>query len=235
MTFEISEHTFNSNWYGAKFGISSDSRLLEVSDETVREACSEFAVVELRIPSSTKPKYWTNKASSFKDVDFTIDYRLGTKKFADVDNGTEFVNSEELPINIEDFSEFSSERYLHLPNMTSEKLSDRYQSWAVNLMRDYPRTCGTILSNDLPQGYVFGSVQGDRAHFALGVTSRQSNMFGLAFYQKAIQMFNKNGAKSVFSSFSASNLNSLNLHAALGCKFLSSTTIYFWVNSASVE
>ena len=229
------EHAFNSAWFGSKFGISQDPRLLETTAEAAYEVCAPYAVVELRVPSEDVHKTWNNLGNGFKDVDLTISYRLNSKNFANIENEMKFVNSETLPIDTKDFSDFSSERYLHLPNMTLEKLSIRYQTWASDLIEKHPKTCGTILNKDIPVGYVFGSVEDDKAHFTLGVTSQQSNVFGLAFYQKAIQMFYEHGAKSVFSSFSASNIRSLNVHSALGCRFMSSTAVYFWVNPAHVK
>jgi hypothetical protein len=235
MEFNLSRHDFNSDWHGSEFGISQDLHLLQATAETVQKVCSHFSVVELRVPSESVHKKWDDLGNGFKEVDLTIGYRLNAKKFANIENDMNFVSSAILPIDLQDFAEFSSERYLHLPNMTVNKLSRRYQNWAANLIKQYPETCGTILNNDTPSGYVFGNIEGDRANFTLGVASKKSNVFGLAFYQKAIQMFYQGGAKSIFSSFSASNIRSLNLHAALGCRFLSSTAVYFWVNPEAVK
>jgi hypothetical protein len=230
MNFEIAEHTFNSNWYGRKFGISRDINLLEATSEVVETACAGYAVVELRLPTTqiqTKCRYLNN---GFLEVDLQIEYRLNTKKFAKFDSEIVFLNSEDCLIDFSDFSDFSSERYLQLPAVTEERNSLRYATWASELMRIHPRTCGTVRYKNATLGYVFGSTRGEKGQFALGVSSRKSPLPGLALYQAAMRNFYENGAKSVSASFSATNIGALNLHASLGCRFISSSSIYFRIN-----
>lgn len=230
MNFEISEHAFNSNWYGRKFGISRDINLLDATSQVVESVCAGYAVVELRLPTPqthTKCQYSNN---GFLEVDLQIEYRLNTKKFAQFNSEIVFLNSEEYLIDFSDFSDFSSERYLKLPAVTEERNSLRYATWASELMRNHPRTCGTVRYQNATLGYVFGSIMGEKGHFALGVSSKKSPVPGLALYQAAMRNFYENGAKSVSASFSASNIGALNLHASLGCRFISTSSIYFWMN-----
>ena len=230
MNFEISEHVFNSKWYGSRFGVARDINLLQAAAESVNTTCADFAVVELRLPTSQAHSIFRNLENGFREVDLQIGYRLSTKKFEKIDNGIDFLSSEKMPIDFSDFSDFSSERYLQLPTVTPQINTLRYVTWAKELTLLYPRTCGTVRHNGQTLGYTFGSLEGQKGHFSLGVTSRNSSIPGLAVYQGAIKNFLENGATSVSASFSASNIGALNLHASLGCRFVSSTSIYFWIN-----
>ena len=230
MKFEIDEHKFNTNWFGSRFGVSTEINLLHADSEEVRLACSGFSVVELRVPTSETWQSWVYPNESFKEVDQQIHYRITTKKFSKPSSNTEFVDSKTLPIETNDFSDFLAERYLRLPNMTLEKLAKRYKSWAQELMEEHPGTCGTVLYKGKPLGYIFGRVEGTKGYFTLGVTSKKSQVSGIGLYQQAFEMFHSQGAQSVYSSFSAANIGALNIHSSLGCRFVSATTIYIWIN-----
>jgi hypothetical protein len=230
MKFPIEEHSFNTNWFGARFGVSTDINLLHADREEVRLACSEFSVVELRVPTLETWQNWVYPNESFKEVDQQIHYRITTKKFSTPSSNSEFVDSKKLPIDTTDFSDFLAERYLRLPKMSLEKLAQRYKSWAMELVAEHPDTCGTVLYKGKPLGYIFGRVEGTKGYFTLGVTSQKSQVSGIGLYQQAFHMFHSQGAQSVYSSFSAANIGALNIHSSLGCRFVSATTIYIWIN-----
>ena len=159
-------------------------------------------------------------------IETQIKYQKNISSDVTLPDGVSFLASDSLTINTLDFSPFTSERYMRLPNVNSKKISQRYSDWANYLIKKSPKTCATIFYREEIVGYIFGSLKERSATFDLAVTSNSSRSSGIILYQAAAFLFNQCGASKMSSAFNSANIGALNAHVALQCRFVQATSIW---------
>ena len=229
----ISEHRFNSDWWGAPAGISSSVDVLTADRSQLSPACQPYAWVEARVPTRAVPDGWLGPTNGFVWADLQLAYRASLNRIETLPEDWSYVSAEERSIDLSDFAEFNGERYSRLPGITPRRIADRYQRWASNLVEKHPSACATILKGNQAAGYVFGSVNGRKAEFTLAVASRSASVPGLGIYLGAASLYRDLGASTMVSSLSAANLSALNAHVAIGCLFVSATGVWLRPTQAS--
>ena len=228
----ISEHRFNSDWWGAPAGISSSVDVLTADRSQLSPACQPYAWVEARAhPGSPRRLAGTYKRLRLGRP--STSYRASLNRIETLPEDWSYVSAEERSIDLSDFAEFNGERYSRLPGITPRRIADRYQRWADNLVEKHPSACATILKGNQAAGYVFGSVNGRKAEFTLAVASRSASVPGLGIYLGAASLYRDLGASTMVSSLSAANLSALNAHVAIGCLFVSATGVWLRPTQAS--
>lgn len=227
------EHDFNSRWWGARVGISTEFEALELTESALAEAAAGFDWVEVRVPEKLIPIGWVRPPNRLSHVDIQLSYRVSLRDIPRPPENIEIVASVDLPIDQGDLDLFRTERYARLPEMNQRRLQSRYEMWATELSQASPESCATVLSNGIPVGYVFGSVADRTSHFTLAAGSRTKAAPGLVVYLGAAAFFRGLGARSMNSSLSACNVASLNAHVALGCIFREATGVWIWTASSA--
>jgi len=222
----ITNHEFNSRWWGAPVGITHDFDLLAASSNEVALAARAYEWIEARVPTGSVPPNWAGPTNGFYWVDLQLGYRVSLKRIEQLPPSWSFVAADRLSIDVDDFADFTAERYGRLPGTTPERIAQRYRLWAQDLIDQAPQACATVLRNDEVAGYVLGSVDGSKASFTLAVASRGSSAHGLGIYLGAAALYRSLGATTMHSALSATNLPALNAHVALGCLFVSATGIW---------
>jgi hypothetical protein len=222
----ITSHAFNSAWWGAPVGITATFEALASSPETMRAAAEPYEWVEARVPVADLPSEWPGPCNGFTWVDLQLGYRVALKRVESLPSTWSVAAADRRPIDLDNFADFSAERYSRIPGATSQRLAERYRLWATDLIEASPHACATVLRGDEVAGYVLGSVAGTKASFTLAVASRRSTAHGLGIYLGAAALYRNLGATSMHASLSASNLPALNAHVALGCLFVSATSIW---------
>lgn len=225
----LGRHSFNSDWLGCSFAVSTDRRVLELGNSKLTSIAKGFDLVELRL-SEPSPSWCINSDSPFEYVESQVRYAIPARR------GTQLLESfgpatRTSPIDVAEFSEtrltpFSTERYRHLRGMSEHLLNARYVSWAKQLIEDEDAVCGQVEVGDVVAGYFFGELCGTIAEFTLAMSSAAANFPATILYAAALDHFCSLGARRVESSFSSRNIGAINVHAQLGCHFTSITDIF---------
>lgn len=222
----ILQHDFNSSWWGAPIGISSDVNDLFLTREQLSTSLNKFEWIEFRVPVVTLPSQKLGPTNGAHMVDMQLSYQKNISRLNVPLSGVEILKATEIEINFNDFSPFSHERYIKLNKVDHEKLAMRYCLLAQHLVQNSPNTCATVFYKSSLVGYIFGHVTGTTAVFDLAVTSKSSQISGQILYEAAGHFFNMAGANKMTSSFNAANIGALNAHVRLQCRFLEATSIW---------
>ncbi len=229
----ITEHAFNSRWWGAPVGITTSLDALTATSAQLEADARPFAWIEARVPNSQLPDGWLGPSNGFQFVDTQLAYRAGLRRLDALSPDVDIVTADRRSIDTDDFAAFTAERYARLPGITPERLADRYARWARDLVEAAPHTCATVSHRGDVAGYVFGHVDGAKASFTLAVGSASGHTPGLSIYLAAAHLLRGAGATTMSSALSATNVAAINAHVALHCLFVSATSV--WIRMADAD
>lgn len=228
----IRKHEFNSAWWGSPVGISSDVQDLFQNPE---QLCSELTTldwIEFRIAFDDLPTRKLGPANGAQLVETQLTYQKNISRIGGCPGGVTILPATQTPINVNNFSPFSHERYSKLRKVDTDRLALRYRQLADQLVKNSPETCASVFYKSSLVGYIFGHLKETTAVFDLAVTSINAQVSGQALYDAAGYMFNQAGASRMTSSFNAANLGALNAHVRMQCSFIEATSI--WLLESSI-
>ena len=232
----ISQHDFNTRWWGQPVGISTEPSLLTRSPDILGQLVEPFSWVEVRCPLDQLPSGWLGPENGFQFVDVQLSYRAPLHNLAPLSRSTSIVPASESGLgDLADLAPFTAERYSKLPGITPELLALRYKKWAEDLVAEHPDWCATVLHEDRTAGYVFGSPDGTSAHFVLAASSTRATTPGLVIYLAAAQFFASKGARQMQSALSSTNVGALNAHMPLRCRFLQATGVWIRMSPPAAQ
>jgi hypothetical protein len=222
----IRAHAFNSVWWGSPVGISSDVQDLFQNPEQLSSESTKFDWIEFRIAFEDLPTQKLGPSNGAQLVETQLTYQKNISRLGVCPGGVTILPATQAPINVNNFSPFSHERYAKLRKVDANRLALRYRQLADQLVENSPETCASIFYKSSLVGYIFGHMKGTTAVFDLAVTSINAQVSGQALYDAAGYMFNQAGASRMTSSFNAANLGALNAHVRMQCSFIEATSIW---------
>lgn len=227
----IRNHDFHSQWWGEPVGVLDDLAFLSLPPAERERQLRAFAWVELRATLGDADPL-ALAAAGFSQIDTQIPFRIGIGRVKggpsldtlDVISGID----ETLTIPANELASFSSERFRHLPGITSERLAERFAMWAANAISSAPEWCLRIVSGGATQGWFLSHMGSDGLRLDLAMLHRDARISGLYLYRRALLDYAARGARIGHARFSIENAPVLNIYASLGAQFLPPVGIWLW-------
>lgn len=228
----ITEHTFNSAWFGAPVGIVRDPAWLAGPADDVRAALARYAWVELRCrPDAADRRRLA--AHGFFLADTQVHFRLGLGALRPTPSldglALRWADAAPFAVAADDMAPFQHERYRLVPGVTPARLAQRYARWAAQLIADAPATCIQVERGGVAQGWFLSATHGKRLQLTLAMTAAGATISGLHLYLAAALGYAGRGHTIGEASFSVHNLPVLNLYSHLGARFVSTEDSWLFV------
>ena len=192
--------------------------------------------MEFKAPLASAPSAFVLCAAGFAQTDVQMGFRIALAQIADPASISGYdcrsAAEESFTISPEEVRAFAHERFLQLPGITERMLSERYASWANDLVRNHPRWCLRLSHEGVTQGWFLSESNGGSLGLTLAMLSTQATISGQHLYQRALHEYAKAGATVGHASFSVRNTAVLNIYSHLGAKFTPPSGIWTWVRPA---
>jgi hypothetical protein len=233
----IKEHEFNSRWWGTPVGIVTDAQFFELPLEDQTKLLSKFDWVEYRMASIEEHLGPSLVRSGFYCADVQIHFRVklsrieGSQCFSSLN--VYQADKREIVLEPSDIKQFRSERFRTLPNISPEKIEERYLLWSRTLVAESPETALSIYHGEKCQGWFLSEVRQGVLDLTLAMLSSQAAVSGHTLYEKAIDHYASCGFRIGQGSFSVHNMNVLNIYSALGARFSAPQSYWFWVGESA--
>jgi hypothetical protein len=232
----IDSHDFSSQWFGSPVGIVRDAAFFALPAAERRAALGRYSWVEYRAPSVDGAVLAALMQDGFLQSDVQIHFRL---RIAAPEPGPSLdtlsvVRADEKPFSIApgEMADFTHERFSLVPGVTTRMITQRYEMWAVGILKSAPHFCLEVRSERGVEGWFLSSKDAKHAglNLALAVLHRDAGISGMLLYRKALGVYRSMGETLGWASFSATNTPVLNIYSELGARFTSSTVIWLWIN-----
>ncbi len=231
----ITEHEFNTRWWGAPVGVVTDKAFFEQPEEERRRLLQPYEWAEYRtsMPECAHPAEVQRAGFFWTDVQLRFRLALGRVPVPESATSLDLVFADEEPfsLTLEDLADFEHERYRYLRGATQEKINERYLIWANDIVREHPSWCTRVLHNGALQGWFLCMPAGQKLNLTLATLHRDASVSGLLLYAAALSGFARRGARVGYASFCVSNTLSLNIYAQLGARFATPELCWMWVAS----
>ena len=228
----IREHTFNSQWWGAKVGIISDPAFFSLGESEQQGRLSEYAWVEFVAPFDTVSPYDLARAG-FLQTDTQIGFKVDLRRlpvlpgFTDLE--VEIADDTPFSVDLADLPLFEHERFRYLPGITPEKLNGRYALWSKALITSQPQWCLRIMHGFQVEGWFLSERDEGGFNLTLASLHRDASISGMLLYQKALSTYAQRGQYVGGARFSVTNSPVHNIYAGLGARFLAPSGCWLWV------
>jgi len=223
---------FNTRWWGDSVGILTGAAFLNSPEKFLKER-EAFAWVELRLPADDEIDHRAIHRAGFFMWDTQIRYRLDLRNVPVTQSAEtlerRFADEHPFGVAVEEMQPFRHDRLYLLPGVDDRKANERFALWSEQLIRDHPSLCQQIGLEGRVQGWMLGQRTEGRLNVALGMLHRQATVSGLLLYQKGMRAYAERGERVAFASFSARHPWSLNIHASLGCRFVTPEHQWVWI------
>jgi hypothetical protein len=219
----IREHAANSAWFGRPVGLLSDAAFFELPAAERERMLAPYAFTEFRRPLASAPPALTIRRAGFAWVDCQQGFRISLGRVQSTPSldrfEVEFADARPFTVTAAEMKLFQHERFLEVPGVTSEKLAERYATWARQMVADYPSWCLQVIYQGRVQGWFLSEPEGESVHLALAMLHRDASVTGLHLYQKALLTYARRGALMGRAAFSIRNTDVHNIYSKLGAVF----------------
>jgi hypothetical protein len=227
----IARHDFNSAWWGRPVGIVRDERWFDLPVEEREAQLQPFAWVEFKSPLPVQ-QYARYAGAGFHLVDTQIAFRIALDKIEE-STSTRMLTcaaASERPFQLEAqaMAAFGNERFAHLHGITSERITQRFATWADQLKASHPDWALEISYEGRPQGWFVAEPTDKGLYLALAMLAADATLSGANLYRKALCHFAARGQRIGHAGFSASNTAVLNIYSQFGARFTAAQGAWLW-------
>lgn len=228
-------HDFNTQWWGKPVGVIDHLDWFSLPLQERNRQLNGFAWVEFstRLAESRQALKELHTAG-FIQVDTQVDFKLNLKKVPDSvglqELDVHFANEKPFEVNETLMADFTHERYSVLPEISQERVNQRFALWSKHLIEASPQTCFQITHNGAVQGWFLSQSHHQKGiNLTLAMLSNCSTLSGMYIYQKALRAYADRGHSLGWASFSISNSPVHNIYAKLGAHFLPPRGNWLWL------
>jgi hypothetical protein len=233
----ISEHEFNTKWWGKPVGIVTDPAFFSLSIDDQHKALSPYAWAEFRSALSSAPSPERLSGTGFFQADTQINFRINLRHVPSSqsleDLEVRFADDKLFAISIGEPAHFENERFLLLPKSTQEMIDMRYVMWANDLIKEDRSRCLQVLRDGKVMGWFLSRHTERGINLTLAMLKRGAQLSGQLLYQKALVAYCQRGDHIGWASFSVTNTAVLNIYSGLGARFLPPDGNWLWIQPMS--
>jgi hypothetical protein len=228
----IITHKWNSEWWGKPVGLVTDGAWFAQNDSERAKSLEPYDWVEFKAPLNLAPRAVDLCRAGFAWTDSQITFRISLSAVPDAPALAPFecLSAAEQPFRLEttDIRPFQHERFLQLPGVTNDMLSERYADWANDLIAAQPESCLRMTLNGQTQGWFLAQRKGGSFELTLAMLASDAVVSGLHLYQRSMRELAARGGLVGHAGFSVRNTPVLNILANLGARFVATNGVWLW-------